>query len=422
VAFWITAIAAVVLLIAGVLLGAVLALVNRHKYPPVLIAAEVLVTTLSMGLTSLATTFTAEQTIEFQFRRLAWIGSAGAILTAVLTIVMAYSGAGSWTLVVPATAANALVLGMLWRSGQWRPGSIRKVRLKRSWGLLKVSLLLTGAGFFSAICMQADNYFVGQFQAPEMLTIYMVAYSMSFQFVQLISKGVRGTFLSAFSRMAGNPERPTAAYIEAIKVAALVCMPACILPIPAAHAAVILVFTQSYEATVPLFRIFLSGMGFVVISAIAMTLLYARGTYRKIFHLNLYTAVIFCSVVGVTAAFGRVQHVAGVVTVIYVATSLVFAVAAAEPCDWRTRGRILWGAVLPCLIAGGAAVCGWEASRLLGWDTEGLAGGAAALLSGAVVYGVGALGLMPRTMMSAIRRGQDAFSRRRRQAAGAGGV
>ncbi len=413
VAFWITAAAGGLALLAGVIVGPVLGYLNRNQYPPFEVAALVMVTTVSMALTSLAVTYTAEQTIHFQFRRLAVIGTAGSIATAVLMIAMAFLKMGSWTLVVPATVANGVVLVMLACSGKFRPEGLSHARPRRTGAMLRMGMLLTGTGFFSNLCLQADNFFVGQFRGED-LAAYAAAYSMSFAFVQLASRGVRGTFLTAFTSMnaANNQDgdaRYQAAYVESLKLVALVIMPASILPIPAAHWAVALVFGDKWspamlETAVPMFRIFLLGMGFVIFAAIAQTIWYARGWYKILFVSSLVTGVLFCALVGPTAAFFPVKYVAALVTAIYAVSSLVLAVMAAAPCPAATKWRVVWSGILPFALSCAAAGGAFWLVRLLGLDLHGFIGAVASLFAGAAVFALLALLLMRPTVRTAWMR------------------
>ncbi|MGN6367283.1 MAG: oligosaccharide flippase family protein [Phycisphaerae bacterium] len=406
-AFWVTAAASTLALVSG----AILAPVFGWWYHSWQVVVLVVLAGATSAFGNLPAVWVAEKTIAFRFRKIAQIAVVGSIITAALTIGMAILRMGAWTMVIPTLIANIAMFVLYVRDSQFRPG--KPARLRRAILLIRPSMSLSVGAFFSQLVMQADTFFVGLYQRGS-LAPYQMAYALSCQLVQLLSKSLRSVLLTAFSGLQKDAQRREGSYLEALRLACAVSMPVTILPIPAAPLIVLTVFSRKWANATSLFQIFLFGMGFLVVYAIAFTSMQSRGMFRRYLVTNILLGLGFSAIIWPTTARGSVQQVAMTVVTIYVVTSILCA-AAASPSSGRHRLNILMSILPPFLIAIAGATAGYFVGQLIPGGVMGYAGAAVSLLAGSAVYGLGALVLMRRTVRTTAARVSDFIAHRRRR-------
>jgi O-antigen/teichoic acid export membrane protein len=286
------------------------------------------------------------------------------------------------------------------RKGEFRPTP--HPHFHRAKALLPPTFMITAGAFFSNLTMQADNFFVGLYLGTA-LGMYGMAYSMSFQFVQLLSRSLRGVMLPTFGAIVGDETRRQNAYIEAIRLTAFLSMPVCILPMPAVHNVVLFVFPQR-AASIPLIYYFLGCMGFVVLSTVAQAAIQSRGRYRTFLAINAVAGVLFCLAVAPAARWGNITTVAITVSIFYMICGLLYALIAAEPCSISTRCKIIAFSILPFGLSLGTVLFGVWMTNVIGWSPETWRGAALGVILASAAYLLLAAILMNSTFKRALAR------------------
>jgi O-antigen/teichoic acid export membrane protein len=345
-AFWVTIYSGAAIVVASLLLGPFLMPLYHHDWR---VAPLIVLACGSSVLAALGTLWVSEQSIQFRFRQLAMIATVGSLYCTVLTILMARLQTGPWAIAVPVTSVNGVLLVLYVMVGKFRPR--RPPRLAALLSVTRPGMMIAVAGFFGSLVMQFDNFSVGLFQSPADLAAYALAFSMSYQAMGLLSRGLRGVMLPAFSALVANPERRVPAYLEALRLSCWICMPSLILPIPVMGFLVPLVFSSKWVQAVPLVQIFLLGVGYIMVYMIAFTFMQALGHFRRYMITSIVHGVLFAAAVFVAAKFGNVLVVTTVVSASYALTSFVWAQLATTEATPRMRVAIAAAGFVPHLLA-----------------------------------------------------------------------
>jgi len=160
---------------------------------------------------------------EFGFRALALRTLAGSVVGGLVGLSLAWHGAGAWSLI--AQQLSAAVIGQigLWWSSSWRPRWRFSPEHARE--LLAFGRSVLGAKLLNVLASKADDFFVGLVLGPVALGFYSVACRMLLALEQLFCHGVDAVALSAFSRVAQQPEALRRLFLGAVRLAAWLGFP-----------------------------------------------------------------------------------------------------------------------------------------------------------------------------------------------------
>jgi O-antigen/teichoic acid export membrane protein len=135
---------------------------------------------------------------RFQFRRVLQINLTVLIITFVVSIPLAWVGAGYWAL-AGGTVFSAFVTAFLaLRYSGWRPV------WSFDWALAGGAVAFGGfvllENLLGWLSMNIDRMIVGRYLTPAALGVYILAFNLSISLADSICGGLRGVFLPALSR------------------------------------------------------------------------------------------------------------------------------------------------------------------------------------------------------------------------------
>jgi len=129
----------------------------------------------------------------------------GAILSTMLGLIMALTGAGYWSLVARRIAQPAIVTAVVWIRCRWRP--CRPALSRETAGLAKFGLNIWGNASLHFFRENFDRILVGRFYGAEMLGHYGRAFHFSRLLPGQIAYPLSDVALSALSAVATDPVR-----------------------------------------------------------------------------------------------------------------------------------------------------------------------------------------------------------------------
>lgn len=323
---------------------------------------------------------------EMSFRALAVIDFTGYAAGSVVSIALAFSGVGAWSLVVgylvEAAVGSAGLLAV-------RPPPLRfRIRWAPLRDLLGFGGGQTAAGIANYFANQGDYIVVGRTLDAAMLGFYTRAYEL-IRYPSLIFNNVFGTvFFSSFSKLQDDPDRLGLAFRRVLFVNAVLLLPASAGVIVLAPEAIRLLMGPGWDAVVLPLQI-------MAVSMLFRTSYKAGGIVARssgdVFHIAAWQ-VVYAVVVTVGAMVTVRWGMSGVACSTALAVALHF--MALTRLALR-RVSIGWGDVLaahvPGLAAAGLAVAGsWPVAALL--RQEG-AGAAPVVVAGTIAGALGPLAL-----------------------------
>lgn len=160
---------------------------------------------------------------EFAQGRRAVVDLTNLVLASGLTIALAATGFGAWSLAIGRLVGNGVTAAMLCRfAAYWpRPGFDRQHARQ----VLGFGLPLAGASLLVIAMLNVDNVVVGRLLGPVALGLYVQAFNLSSWPVNVFSTVVRRVSLAAFSRVDGDPGARARAFTRAATLMSAAALP-----------------------------------------------------------------------------------------------------------------------------------------------------------------------------------------------------
>jgi O-antigen/teichoic acid export membrane protein len=178
---------------------------------------------LGVLMRSLTVVQTGLLTRDGQFRALALRSVVGVLPAGVTGIAVAMMGGGVMSLVLQTLVADVLSLLFLWRASEWRPGwrvSARHVR-----DLLGFGMPILGATLLLYVSRRLDALIISRVLGNAVLGEYAMAQRVFQMTGQLVHKSGDSVALSAFARLAAEPDERRKAFYGSIELASAICFP-----------------------------------------------------------------------------------------------------------------------------------------------------------------------------------------------------
>ncbi|MEO8192483.1 MAG: lipopolysaccharide biosynthesis protein [Gemmatimonadales bacterium] len=248
-AFWITTGGGILLAALAALLSSPIArLLGNERLAPLIAVAMLVVPIGGMGQVA-----DALLQRRLAFRSIALIEWASTILSAVVSVVLALSGAGVWALVAQSiTAALALAVGRNFAAG-WRPGlSFSAPAARAIMGFGGAALGVTVIGYLTRTI---DNLVVGSRLGAEALGYYSMAYGLILLPLVTIGGIVIRTASPALASLQTDRPRLTKAYLRTVRTLASATLPMALGIAAVAPELVATVYGPQWQPAVKLLRI-----------------------------------------------------------------------------------------------------------------------------------------------------------------------
>lgn len=228
----------------------------------------------------------------------------------VLQVVLAVTGFGIWSLVLPNVVVQAFRLIVTYRMARWRPSA----NLGRAyWShVARYSGNMAGTNVLGLVANEGDTLLVGTFLGNASLGVYNAAWRLANLPGRYVSGLVSELAAPVFARVADDPPRFNNAYIRTVKVIGAVSFPALIGLFVFADDVIALVYGGKWLGAVLPLRIFIAFTLQRVVMAPIGALVYVKGRPEVAFRFNLGFVPFYLLAIGIGARWGLVGVAAGV--------------------------------------------------------------------------------------------------------------
>ncbi len=342
----------------GVGLGALLTIALAMSAP--LIAAFYSEPRLTPLVVFISTTFfiasfgyvpNALLTKNMNFKAIAIIGICTLGIAGPISIFLAFSGYGVWSLAWNTVLSTAIIVVFSWIYSRWVPHFSFELRQVK--GLLGFGMNLTGSSFVGYIQRNLDNLLIGRFLGPTPLGFYNLAYNLLLFPVINVSDVVGRVMFPALSVIQHDKQKVREAYVDANRYIAAVSFPMMTWLLVTAPELIRVVFGPKWVSAVPLVQILaLAAMEQSIGTNVGWIFL-SQGRTDVLFKLSIFMTVV----VAISFVVGLRWGVEGVAIAYTIATYLlaypVFAVAF-RLVDLKVRHFLakLWPIMLATLAFG----------------------------------------------------------------------
>ena len=141
---------------------------------------------------------------RFQFRRILRINVSIIFISFVVSLPLAFWGAGYWALAIGSVLGSFGTAVLAWWFSGWRPIWSFDQLLVRS--ALSFGLFVLLENLLGWIGINIDRIIVGKFLTPSDFGIYILAFNLSFSLCDTVLGGLRGVFLPTLSMVQSDRE------------------------------------------------------------------------------------------------------------------------------------------------------------------------------------------------------------------------
>lgn len=322
----------------------------------------------------------------FHQKRRAVADWSGFTISMVLTISMAATGFGAWSLAWGRIAGNivtTVALFMLIEERPPRPGWDRAIAAK----LLRFGLPLAGASLLVFGMLNVDYLVVGHQLGTVSLGLYVLAFNLSSFPVNMISNPVRQVSIPAFARMQHNQEELRDAFLQSLHGLVAFVAPVCVLLAVCAVPLITFVYGDRWRPAAEAL-VFLAILGgFRVVLDFFYNLLVAVGRSKVLFFIQAVwvAALVVALVIGADHSGIRGVGIGHVLVAGCIITPLF--VAAVRP-EHITISALIAAVARPLAGAAAATVAGIAVLHVVGNGFAGLAATGSTIVAVYAVTGV----------------------------------
>lgn len=328
-AFWLL----LTLGILGGIMTAAAAPLAASIYGEPRLVGMVLLLAVSAPLQTITVIPQAALAAQLKFRTTVILGTITAVGTSVLSIILAWQGWGAYSYIAPLPIMAAFQLAALWIAA--RPRIQTKLQVRR-WRYFIADASFNWGFTICMIALSADHVVLSLLFPAAVIGVYFWAVNLSTQLLRLLANNLANVLLPSLSKLHDDPQRQSTAFVQAMRVLAMIGIPACFLQAAVAKPAVDLLYQSEWRDMAPILALLSIGMAFSFVSGPATSIMKARRQFRMLFLVYLANTIVMIAVVlaiGIasssnTAAFRMAIGVSATIAV-FGPINLYFAVRAA---------------------------------------------------------------------------------------------
>ena len=289
--FWVNVAAGTLLTI---LLGLTAPLIARFYQEPALRLLTAAVA-LNLILSSLNVVQNALLVRSLNFQTKFWIGSVSILISGIVGIAMAFSGAGVWSLVGQSMTSTAIQVAVMWRLSSWRPKFSFDLSAFKE--LMHFGGNLVGSNILHYWGRNIDKLLIGRLIGSSALGIYTLADNLMRLPVSNVTDITSAVMFPALSAMQDDVESVKRIYLRATRMIALLTFPMMIGLIILAEPTILAVYGEKWKEAVGIVQVLcFSGMAQSIYFTGGWIFL-SQGRTDIVFRWSIYTTLV--RVVGV---------------------------------------------------------------------------------------------------------------------------
>lgn len=182
----------------------------------------------------------AQRALDFRTRTKSEF--ADVLVRSIIGIVLAFAGAGAWSLIVGYLAGAATKTVVLWVEVRWRPRLRLQRHLVRS--LVRFGAAVTAVDLLATYNSNADNFFVGRVLGATSLGFYSIAYRVPILIIQNLANVAGQVLFPAFAAVQSSSLGRS--YLAALRATLYLVIPLTVLLAVLAEPVLVVCFGQQW--------------------------------------------------------------------------------------------------------------------------------------------------------------------------------
>jgi PST family polysaccharide transporter len=242
----------------------------------------------------------------FRYRRIAIVDGVVQLGASILTIALAWFGAGAWALVGPLTVA-AFIKAVLYR---WSLGLDPAVSApdSDSSSIARDFRFAGGAQYVHSLVDTAPLLIIGRCADEIQTGLFAFAFNLAAQANAIVGSQLSGVLQPILSSLAHSGERQVAGFLRSLRVLSALIVPVCLAQAVLAGPLFLMVFPERWQPAAPVFAMLCLSEALFFAAAPTMALLRAQGRFRAFLAwqgIHLVVAVLVLPMAATNAgAFG----------------------------------------------------------------------------------------------------------------------
>ncbi len=185
---------------------------------------------------------------QMNFKKLAFIDNVSHVFSGVVALVLAYGGAGVWSLVFNSVASFLIAMPLFFRATYWKPKFIwEKQAFKEMFGF---GVYTTGSQVLNVLMQNIDYLLIGKLVSAAALGKYTLAFVLTDTFRNQITTMINRVMFPIYSKKQHDQETIKRMYFKVVQYNSLCVFPIMIFFIVLAKPFILGVFGQKWEGTI----------------------------------------------------------------------------------------------------------------------------------------------------------------------------
>ena len=226
---------------------------------------------------------------EFEFKQRSMFELIAGVLSALISLVLAYNGYGVWSLVFGELSREVILTLFIFFYQKWMPKLIFSYSSSRQ--LLKYGLPITGHYLLNYFCNRSDFIIIGKLLGQNVLGYYTVALSLS---RIPIDKGIfiiQRVMFPLFSKIQNDKAEMSRYYYKIVYIISVFSFPVLLGMLAISEEIVVLVLSPKWLPSLFSFRVFCVLGILQSYTGILLVILKARGNTKVVFKYSVYSAI-----------------------------------------------------------------------------------------------------------------------------------
>ncbi len=245
---------------------------------------------LAIPVNSLSLIQTTILTKQINFKKLTKVNFLSLLASGLLSLYMAYTGYGVWTLVVQPLSLAIVRSSLLWVVSNWRPQwefSLRSIRELFGFASNLMLSSIINTGFLNIY-----SVFIGKIYPLQQLGYYSQGNKMCDMGVSSIYGSIQSATYPIFSSIQEDKERLLRAYRKTIRLTSFLTFPAMIGLVLVGNPFIRIALTDKWAHSIPFFQLLCVGGIFTILTAINTNFLKVSGRSDILLKLEVSKLVV----------------------------------------------------------------------------------------------------------------------------------
>lgn len=176
------------------------------------------------------------------------------LLACGVAITCALAGMKFWSLVILQLSQQFFNMTGVWVASCWLPGLPRRGHGNRA--MMRFGRDVTIYNLLNYFSRNFDNLLIGKFFGPDVLGLYLKAYSLLLMPITQINSPLAKVAVPTLSRLRAEPDRHRFYYLKYLQWITMVCCPIIAICFVMAEEIILVMLGPNWSGAVPLFQVF----------------------------------------------------------------------------------------------------------------------------------------------------------------------